>query len=320
MAVTKIADIITPDIWNEYGVERTAELSAFWQSGVVGTVAGLNVPRGGGTINMPFFQDLQGDDEVLSDATPLTAGAITTSKDIAAINGRGKAWGANDLAGVFSGADPVGTMVNLLATYWARKMQTTLIQTLNGATGAATFTDNVLDISGEAGTLANVSARTLLDAFYRLGDNASAVTAISVHSVTMNKLLKDDLIDFIKFSDGRAEVPTYLGKRVIVDDGMPYDPVTDIATTYIFGDAAVGYSEGIVGPEDLEFDRDILAGDTVMAQRRRFVLHPRGIRWTGVPAGDFPTNAELATSDNWALVYEPKNVRIVKFVHKVNQA
>lgn len=316
MAVTKISDIFTPDIWNTYGVERTAELSAFFQSGVVQTVAGMVVPQGGGTINMPFFQDLQGDDEVLSDNTPLTAGNITTGKDIAAINGRGKAWGANDLAGVFAGADPVRAMVDLLAGYWARKMQKTLIATLNGATSASNFTDNVLDISGVAGTGANIAAKTLLDAFYRLGDNAQAVTAIAMHSKSMNKLLKDDLIDFIRYSDGRAEVPTYLGKRVIVDDGLPYNVATDTATTYIFGEGAVGYAEAVIGAADLEFDRDILAGDTIMAQRRRFVMHPRGIRWTGVPAGDFPTNGELATAGNYTRVYEAQNVRIVKFIHK----
>lgn len=316
MAVTKISDIFTPDIWNTYGVERTAELSAFFQSGVVQTVAGMVVPQGGGTVNMPFFQDLQGDDEVLSDSTPLTAGNITTGKDIAAINGRGKAWGANDLAGVFAGADPVRAMVDLLAAYWARKMQKTLIATLNGATSTANFSANVLDISAETGAAANISAKTLLDAFYRLGDNAQAVTAIAMHSKAINKLLKDDLIDFIRYSDGRAEVPTYLGKRVIVDDGLPYNPATDVATSYIFGEGAVGYAEAVIGAADLEFDRDILAGDTIMAQRRRFIMHPRGIRWTGVPAGDFPTNTELAVSTNYTRVYEPKNVRIVKFIHK----
>lgn len=315
MAITRIADIITPDIWNQYGVERTAELSAFWQSGVVGTVAGLSLPNGGGTINMPFFQDLVGEDEVLSDMTSLTPGNITTSKDVAVIQGRGKAWGANDLAEVFAGADPVRAMVELLAAYWARRQQKMLISTLAGATGAANFTDNVHDISGAVGSAAVIDAKSLLDAFYKLGDHASEVTAIAMHSAVANKLLKDDLIDFIKFSDGRAEVPTYLGKRVIIDDGMPVSAGN--YTTYIFGANALGYAEAIIGTADLEVDRDILAGDTVMAQRRRFLLHPRGIKWTGTPSGDFPTNTELANSANWTRVYESKNIRIVRFVHKI---
>jgi len=51
--------------------------------------------------------------------------------------------------------------------------------------------------------------------------------------------------------------------------------------------------------------------------RRRFVLHPRGVKWVGSPAGSSATNAELATGTNWVRVYEPKNVRIVAFKHKL---
>jgi hypothetical protein len=34
-------------------------------------------------------------------------------------------------------------------------------------------------------------------------------------------------------------------------------------------------------------------------------------------AGSSPTNAELGTGANWERVYEPKNVRIVQFKHKL---
>ncbi len=315
MAVVKIADILTPDVWNEYGAERTAELSALWQSGIVANVEGVTLPNGGGTVNLPFFQDLTGDAENLGDSVALTPGNIGTAKDMAAVVGRGRAWGANDLASVFSGSDPAKAIMDLIAQYWARQMQKELMNVLNGSMFAATMASNVHDISALTGGNEIISADKIVDAFYKLGDAADRVTAIAMHSAVMAKLVKDDIIAFIKPSDAGALIPTYLGKRVIVDDSMPVD--TGVYTTYIFAEGAIGFAEGVIGPQDLETDRDILAGDTVFTMRRRFILHPRGIKWGGTPAGDFPSRAELGTVGNWTRVYEPKNIRIVAFKHKI---
>ena len=38
---------------------------------------------------------------------------------------------------------------------------------------------------------------------------------------------------------------------------------------------------------------------------------------TKVSVNDLPTNAELANPANWLRVYEPKNVRIVKYTHRI---
>ncbi|MFI7965156.1 methyltransferase, partial [Acinetobacter baumannii] len=50
--------------------------------------------------------------------------------------------------------------------------------------------------------------------------------------------------------------------------------------------------------------------------RRHFVLHPRGIKWAG-DTGIAPNNAGLATAGNWERVYDPKQIRIVAFKHKI---
>jgi hypothetical protein len=41
---------------------------------------------------MPFWQDLSGDDEVLSDTDPLDTDKIVASQDVAVLLMRGKAW------------------------------------------------------------------------------------------------------------------------------------------------------------------------------------------------------------------------------------
>ena len=65
MAITKIADVIVPELFNRYVINRTMELSAFFQSGIV-----VNSPEfdalaseAARTHNMPFFEDLQGESE-----------------------------------------------------------------------------------------------------------------------------------------------------------------------------------------------------------------------------------------------------------------
>ncbi|ODU07995.1 MAG: hypothetical protein ABS84_14895 [Rubrivivax sp. SCN 71-131] len=315
MAKTLINDILKPDVWREYGVNRTAELSALWAAGIVANVPGITLPNGGGTVNMPFFNDLTGDAENLSDTTPLTVGNIAANKDVAAVIGRGRAWSVNDLAAVLSGADPFQAVIDLVATYWARQMQKELLQVLAGAMGAASMAGNVHDVSaGASEALRCFNASNFIDSVAKLGDVGGQLAAIGMHSATQAYLAKQDLITFEKSSDGKAEIPFYMGRRVIVDDGMPV--TTGTYTSYLFGFGALGYAEDVIGEKDIETDRDILAADTVATMRKRFILHPRGIKWNGTPAGAFPSRAELSTVGNWERVYENKQIRIVAFKHK----
>ena len=67
---TKISDVIVPEVFNPYVVQRTMELSALYNSGIIANNSELDelARAGGKTINMPYWNDLTGDDEVLSDS------------------------------------------------------------------------------------------------------------------------------------------------------------------------------------------------------------------------------------------------------------
>lgn len=315
---TRIADVIVPEVFNPYVIERTAELSALYQSGIISTSPELNklASSGGRLLNMPYWHDLTGDDEVLSDSTPLTPDKITAGQDIAVLHLRGKAWAANDLAKALSGDDPMGAIGTLVAAYWARQWQKLLIASLKGVFSSPSMESNIHDISAEAD--GSFDAETFIDATHKLGDAESRLTALAVHSTTYASMRKQDLIEFIRDSQNQ-DIPTYMGKRVIVDDGMPVEDGESgkVYTTYIFGDGAIGYGEG-GAPVPTETDRDSLQGDDILINRRHFILHPRGVKFTDAEvAGAAPTNTELSNADNWNRVYEPKNVRIVAFKHKV---
>ncbi|MFD1179215.1 major capsid protein [Paenibacillus puldeungensis] len=317
MGATKIADVIVPEVFNDYIIERTAQLSALVQSGIIVPDPQLDAlaDSGGTIINMPFWSDLSGDSQVLSDQTPLTVNKITSNKDQARLHTRGNAWGANDLAKALSGDDPMGAIGDLVAEYWNRDRQKMLFSTLKGVFAAASMSGNVSDISAATADAALISPATTIDAQYKLGDAAGKLTAFSMHSAVYAYLQKQRLIEYAVDPVTGVTFATYLGRRVIVDDGHPVS--SGVYTTYLFGSGAIGFGNG-AAPVPTETDRDSLQGEDILINRQHFVLHPRGVKWTeaGV-TGVSPTNAELEAATNWTRVYENKNIRIVQFKHKI---
>lgn len=325
MASTRLSNIIVPERWNPYVVQRTAELSAFWTSGIVQPLAELNgfVSDGGNTVNMPFWQDLTGESEVLSaTGAALSVNPITSAQDQAVVMARGKAWGVNELAAALSGSDPARVIGDLVAGWWARDMQRTLKSIITGIFGSATMAANVHDISAVANGQA-ISAVAYLDAIQKLGDAKDNIAAVVMHSATESALAKLNLIEFVTFADSQVRVPFLMGKRVIVDDNMTVtgSGSTAVYDTILFGQGAIAYADGTgTRLTTTEVDRDSLAGEDYIINRRHFILHPRGVRFIGTATGGGPTNTDLATAANWNRVYDSKNLRIVLFRHRLFNA
>lgn len=314
---TKIQDVIVPEVFNPYVVERTAELSALVKSGIIVRDEELDslARSGGRLINMPFWKDLTGDDEVLSDDGALTPGKITAGQDIACLLMRGKAWSVNDLAKALSGDDPMKAIGDLVAEYWARRKQKTLLSVLKGVFTSSSMSGNVHDISSLSGGEEKINGTSFIAAKNKLGDASDKLTAVMMHSATFTALEQQNLISYIPNSEGVVEFPTYMNKRVIVDDGCPES--AGVYTTYLFGEGAIGEGNG-EAPVPTETDRDSLAGEDILINRQHFILHPRGVKFADSSvAGKSPTNAELENQDNWNRVYENKNIRIVAFKHKL---
>ncbi|KLT73259.1 methyltransferase [Neisseria arctica] len=318
MAATKIANVIVPEVFAKYTIQRTREKSALFQSGIISDIpeAQLIAQRGGAGIVLPYWKDLDGDSEVLADNKSLTPTNIEAGKDVAVLHARGKAWGVNDLATALSGDDPMGVIANLSADYWNRQMQKMLLASLKGAFSVDAMASNIHNISGGSGAAAVIGGEAIVDAAYKLGDEVNQITAIAMHSATAAVLAKQGLIETVRDADGVILYQTYMDKRIIVDDGMPNEG--GVYTTYLFGAGAIGYAE-VPAPVPVETDRDSLAGEDVFINRRHFILHPRGIKWAGA-AGIAPDNAGLATKTNWSKVYDTKAIRIVALKHKVTAA
>lgn len=318
---TTLTDVIVPDLFTPYVVQRTMERSALFQSGIITNNAEFNrlASEAAPVHNMPFFEDLKGDSEPIIEGADLAEKKITSNKDVSTTIRRAAMWSATDLSAALAGKDPMDAIASLVAGFWARDLQKELINELSGVFAAESMADHVLDISGATGKAANISASGFIDALQLLGDAQSDLTAVVMHSATKAYLKKQNLITTERDSDS-VEFEAYQDRRVIVDDGCP---VADgVYTTYLFGEGAIAYGVGNpAGFVATELDRDKKKGSGVdfLINRRTFIMHPRGIAWQNLHREhvETPTREELANGENWKRVYEPKAIRIVAFKHKI---
>lgn len=322
---TKLSDVIVPELFNPYVVNRTMEKAALVQSGIITNNSEFDglASQASPLVNMPFFEDLTGESEQIIEDADLEAAKIKSNKDVAAILRRAKMWSATDLSAALAGTDPMGAIGELVSGFWTRDMQKELIAILKGVFLADSMKDNLLDISGGTGNAAKWSGSAFIDAQQKLGDAQELLTGVMMHSAVKSELKKQNLIETIRPSDS-PEFDVYQGKRVIVDDGCPVEGTgaTSIFTTYLFGQGAIALGNGNpVGFVPTETDRDKKKGSGVdyLINRKTYILHPRGIKFTNakVVKTEGPSRAELIEATNWVRVYEPKQIRIVAFKHKI---
>ena len=333
MAGTTLQDVIVPELFNPYVINRTMELSALVQSGIITNNSEFDAlaSQAAPTVNMPFFEDLTGESEQIIEGEDLEDNKITSNKDVAAIIRRAKMWSATDLSAALAGSDPMAAIGTLVAQFWSRDLQKELVALLDGIFGTipageegtppaeTRLASNLLDISGKSGNAANWSGSAFIDAEQLLGDAKAQLTGICMHSATQAYLKKQNLIETVQPSNDVA-FGTYQGKRVIVDDGCPVK--NGVYTTYLFGSGAIALGNGNpVGFVPTETDRAKRKGSGVdyLINRKTMILHPRGVAWQNavVAKTEGPSRKEVADPKNWKPVYESKQIRIVAFKHKL---
>ncbi|HNQ99226.1 MAG TPA: major capsid protein, partial [Trueperaceae bacterium] len=204
-------------------------------------------------------------------------------------------------------------------------LQAATVATMNGviADNAANDSgDYAVDISGVSFVdgVTNFSAEAFLDAATTMGDSMGDLVAVIVHSVVYNRMQKNNLIDFIPDARGEVNIPTFLGRRVVVDDGMPR--TGNVYDTWLFGAGALRLGNG--SPKvPTEVDRVPAAGNgggqEVLYSRIEWSIHPVGHAYVGTPASGGPSNANtannLAAATSWNRVYaERKQIKFARLV------
>lgn len=338
---TRISDVIVPEIFTPYAQNITETKSRIVASGAMVRDAAIDdlLAGGGLTFNVPSWKDLDDDDErVSTDTIPIayTGGTadpdpkkIGTLEEIAVRMNRNQSWGTADLVAVLAGADPATAIANRVGAYWTRRMQAAFIATVKGifadndAAPSGTehtqydLTNDISGVSYSAG-VTDFSAEAFLDALLTMGDSQDGLSLVCVHSVVYNRMQKNNLIDFIPDSDGRVTIPTFLGKQVIIDDGMP--ATGGVYDTWIFGPGA--FRLGVGTPAvPTEIERHAGSGNGAGAEtlynRVEWCIHPVGHKYAGTAASGGPSNAatsnNLAHAGSWQRVFpERKQIKIAR--------
>ena len=345
MAVTKIADVVVPEIYTPYKQLVTEQKSALIQSGVVARDASIDTLLNGGglTFNTPSWKDLDNDEEntstdnEVSFSVPKKIGTVT---EISVRLNRNQSWSAMDLAADLAGAKPMTAIANRVGYYWTRRLQAMFIATMQGvfADNAAAptagehvqndLTNNISGAAYSAG-VTDFSAEAFIDTAVTMGDSAEALGMCFMHSIVYARAQKNNLIDFIPDANGVVNIPTFLGRRVIVDDGLPNpagvgaaQTAAGIYHTWLFGGGAVRYG---VGTPETPFETDRLpsagdgGGQEIMYDRVQWCLHPVGHAYVGTPPNGGPTNAatanNLASATSWRRVFtERKQIKIARLI------
>lgn len=335
--VVRLSDVVVPAIFDPYVQQITEQKSRIIQSGVLVRDAFLDnfLAGAGSTINVPGWKDLDNDEENYSNDDPANKSSpkkIGTATEVATRMNRNQSWSSMDLTAQLIARDPMTAIGDRIGAYWARRMQTMFLQTVKGI-----FADNAADptsgehekddlthnIAGAAGTTASAATRfngpAFIDTLTTIGDSEDDLGIVIMHSIVFARAKKNNLIAYIPDATGQVNIPTYMGRTVIVDDGMAAANTTaGVYETWVFGAGA--FRLGVGTPEvPTEMERVAGAGNgsgqTILHNRVEWSIHPVGHAYTSTPPQSGPTNAQLADGANWKRVYaERKMIKIARLI------
>ncbi len=352
----QISDVIVPAVFTPYTQQLTMEKTAIIQSGIAARDDFLdNLLAGGGlTFTVPSWQDIGDPAENISSDDPNTdsvANKTSTSGEVAVRLSRNASWSTMRLATALAGADPMQSIASRVSDYWVRRLQRAFVACTQGVFATNQLSDPTLgrssgkglsaaygaqgdlsnDVSGSAFSagVTDFSAAAFIDTCTLLGDAAEDVTAVFMHSITYAKAQKNNLIDMIPDAEGHIQIPSFLGRRVVVDDGMP-NPAGDtnngaqtssgIYHSWLVGPASfrLGVGTPVVPTEIFRWpSRGNGAGSDELYNRVEWSLHPVGHAWVGaspVHEGG-PTNAQLSASGSFVRVFpERKQIKLARLI------
>lgn len=333
---TRVADVIVPEIFTPYVQQLTEEKSRLVQSRVVQRDPWLdNFLAGGGlTAHAPSWKDLDNDADNVSTDDPAqtsTPNKIGSAQEIVVRLSRNNSWKTADLTSALAGADPADAIANRVADYWVRRAQAAFVATLTGVfadnAAAPTGTEHVqndmtVDISGVSFVdgVTNFSAEAFIDACLTMGDSMQSLGIIFMHSVVYGRCQKNNMIDFVPDATQTINIPTFLGREVIVDDGMPN--AGGVFQSWLFGPGAVRLG---TGSPKVPTETDRLpaegngAGTEVLYNRVEWCFHPVGHKYVGTAPNGGPSNANtsnnLANAGSWMRSFtERKQIKVARLI------
>ena len=305
---TRLSDLVIPELWTPNFLLESKELTNFFGSGIVAidpVIAALASGEGS-TFHLRHMNDLANDAENLSSDDPdqkstakkIAGAALTAVKCL-----RNQSWSSMDMAAAMHMPDPVDAIRSRVAAYWQRRFQAVLVSQAAGimAANAAANSDMIYNHTSTGD--GKISGTAIINARATMGDAAEDLDQIVMHSVCKANLDKQNLITYLRDKDGALIGESYLGFRVVVDDGMPVDvtdPQNPVFTSILFksGFFRMGMGSAKV-PTEIERvpSSGNGEGEEVLYSRQQFILHPTGFSYKSSVGN--PANTEFAKAATW---------------------
>lgn len=281
---------------------------------------------GGNYITVPMTGLIGGDALNYDGSTDITATGIDTYLQSMIVVGRAKAWQEKDFTQDITGKDFMEEIGKQVAKYWDYVDESVLMAILKGIfamTGNNDFANkHTLDITGE--TDSSVGPTTLNTAVQKAaGDNKDIFTLVIMHSAVATNLENQELLKYRTQTDANGiqralNLADWNGRTVLIDDDLTSEEVPESATgkgdgytkytSYVLGAGAFDYCDcGAKVPSEMWRDPKTAGGLEWLITRQRKLYAPRGISFK-MPSTAIvsPTNAQLSTATNWALVKDSK--------------
>ena len=317
-----------PEVFAEYMAEQPVWSNAIIASGILQedpTIMELIGTRGN-VATLPFYKAISIDDyeplnnDGLTDNTPET---ITGGKQTAMLIQRMKAWKVQDFTKELTGADPMQHIANSVSNYYQQVWERELMNIVNAVMKLDGMADHVYDVTAIGD--GRVDETSMIYAQQKaLGDAANGFGIAIMHSLIFARYKALGLVDYNKYTVTNAitqdiNLPTIGGLIPIVSDRYTVDTSggTPKYITTLVGQGAIltaqktNYEE----PYYTDYDPETTAGVEKLYTKQGRVLHPNGFNLdvSGI-ANESPTLAELGSTENWALAFNPKNVRIGQII------
>lgn len=247
----------------------------------------------------------------LTNNTPVE---ISGDKQTCMLIQRMKAFKAKDFTKELTGADPMTLIRNKIAGYYAQVWEIELMNIAKAVLGVSALSGHVLDLATgkkacDEGTIYDLEQAAL-------GDMADGLGLIVMHSMIYKDYKKLNMVEYDKYTVNgvikqEITLPTIAGKHVLVTDSYTKDGSTYL--TYLFGEGAFLSCDknNYENQYTTDYDPETSAGVEKFYTKQGKVLHPNGLSLAvDNIAKESPTKEELATTANWALKYNTKNVKM----------
>lgn len=326
-----------PEVFADYMTEQPTWNNAIIASGILAEDSSIMnlIGSKGNVATLPFYKAISIEDfepynnDGKTDNTPKT---ITGGKQTAMLIQRMMAWKAQDFIKELTGADPMQHVANSAGNYYQQVRERDLCNTLKGVMALDAMAAHKTDISatstttGTTVTDANkIDATTMIYAKQKaLGDMANGFGLAIMHSAIYARYQALGLIEFMKYNEANGltrevNLPTINGLTVLVTDRYTVDTTGDVPvyTTTIAGQGAFLTCEktNYEKPYYTDYDPESKAGIEKLYTKQGYVLHPNGFSLNSTKiVEESPTTTELATSANWSLAFNEKNIRIGQII------